>query len=221
MSIAALTTYASDTTSTSSSTTTSSAYDLTSSDFMTLLLTQLENQDPTDPTDMDQFTSQLCSLNQLQQATETNGYLEELVSSSSSSDAVSYIGKTITYEDDSLSVSDGTADALTFNLADDASDVTITIYDSDGDAVTSMSLSDVSSGTSTYSWDGTDSSGDTVEDGDYTYEVTATDSSGDSVTATTYSTASVTGLVYEDGTPYLIADGEEISLDDVTGVYQS
>jgi len=219
MSIAAITTYASDTSS-SSTTSTSSTYDLDADDFMTLLLTQLENQDPTDPTDMDQFTSQLCSLNQLQQATETNEYLAQMVTNSNS-DAVSYIGKTITLEGDNVSVSDGTAGNLIFNLGDDASDVTITIYDSDGDEVTSLALSDVSSGTSTVEWDGTDSDGNAVDDGDYTFVVSAVDSSGDSVDVTTYSTAQVTGVVYEDGTPYLLADGEEVSLDDITGVYQS
>jgi len=220
MSIAALTTYASDTASTSDSTTTNSTYSLDADDFMTLLLTQLENQDPTDPTDMSTFTSQLCSLNQLQQATESNEYLEQLVANSDSQ-AVSYIGKSIAFEGDSVSVSDGTADNLVFNLGDDASDVTITIYDSDGNEVKTISESDLSSGANSISWDGTDDDGDTLDDGDYTFEVSAADSSGDSVDVTTYSLAQVTGVVYEDGTPYLIADGLAISLDDIAGVYQS
>jgi len=220
MSIAALTTYATDTSINSTTTSTSPTYDLDSDDFMTLLLTQLENQDPTDPLDMDTLTSQLCSLNQLEQATETNDYLEQLVSNSNS-EAVSYIGKSIAVEGDSTSISDGTADDLVFNLGDDASDLTITIYDSDGNEVRTISESDLSSGTNSISWDGTDDDGNTLDDGNYTFEISAADSSGDSVDVTTYTTAEVTGLVYEDGTPYLIADGEEISLDDVTGVYQS
>lgn len=187
---------------------------------MTLLLTQLKNQDPTDPTDMSTFTSQLCSLNQLQQATTTNDYLEELVSTSNS-DAVNYIGKSVTVEGDTLSVSDGTAGNIAFNLDSEASDITISIYDSDGNEVRTITKSDLSSGTNTIQWDGTDDDGKALEDGDYTYEVSASDSNGDSVDTTTYKTVTVTGLAYEDGTPYLLADGEEISLDDITGVYQS
>jgi flagellar basal-body rod modification protein FlgD len=199
---------------------TSGLSNLTANDFMTLLLTQLKNQDPTNPTDMAAFTSQLCSLNQLEQLTTANSYLKELASNDGTQ-AVNYIGKTVTVDGDTLSVSKGTADNLVFNLESDASSATITIYDSEGNEVRTISASDLSSGTNSIKWDGTDDDGNTVDDGEYTYEVSAADSSGDSVTATTYKTATVTGVVYEDGSPYLLADGEEISLDDITGVYQS
>jgi flagellar basal-body rod modification protein FlgD len=209
-----------DTTSTTNSTSTSSLSSLGATDFMELLLAQLKNQDPTDPTDMTTFTSQLCSLNQLEQATTTNDYLESMASNSTSS-AASYIGKSITTDGDTTSISDGTAEPLTFNLSSDASDVSISVYDADGNEVRTISESDLSSGTNSISWDGTDDDGTTLDDGTYTFEVSAVDSSGDSVTATTYARSTVTGVAYEDGTPYLIADGEEISLDDVTGIYQS
>lgn len=220
MAIAALTTYAADTTSTS----TSSTYSLDADDFMTLLLTQLENQDPTDPLDMDTFTSQLCSLNQLQQSVTTNEYLEEIVSdlsSSTGSEAVGYIGKSVTYEGTSVSVSEGNACDLTFDLEEDASDVSITVYDSEGNEVRSLALTDLSSGSNSIEWDGTDNDGDAIEDGTYYYAISAYDSDGVLVDATRYSNVIVTGVVYEDGTPYLIAGGEEVSLDDITGVYQS
>jgi len=212
------TTTGTDTTGTSTST--SSTYNLSADDFMTLLLTQLKNQDPTDPTDMSTFTSQLCSLNQLEQATTTNDYLKE-IASGSNSEEVNYIGKSITFDGDSISVSDGTADNLVFSLDSDATNVAITIYDSDGNEVKTITATDLSSGTNTITWDGTDDDGSAVDDGSYTYEVSALDSSGDSVDAVAYKTAKVTGVVYEDGTPYLVADGEKVSLDDVTGVYQS
>jgi flagellar basal-body rod modification protein FlgD len=220
MSIAALTTSASDSSSKTSTTNTSSAYNLDADDFMTLLLAQLENQDPSDPTDMDTFTSQLCSLNQLQQATETNEYLDHLVTNSDSQ-AINYIGKTIAVEGDGVSVSDGTAHNLAFNLGDDASDVAITIYDENGDAVRTIELSVLDSGVNSIGWDGKDDDGDTLDDGAYTFQVSAADSSGNSLDVTTYSLGQVTGVVYEDGTPYLIAKGEEISLDDVACIYQS
>jgi flagellar basal-body rod modification protein FlgD len=221
MSITALsTTDTSTSTATSSTTTTSSTYGLDADDFMTLLLTQIENQDPTDPTDMDTFTSQLCSLNQLQQTTESNEHLEDILSGLSSQ-AVNYIGKMIPVTGDTTTISGGATQDLSFNLADDASEALVTIYDGDGNAVRSIELSDVSSGTSSLSWDGTDDDGNTLDDGEYTFEVSAEDSDGESVTVKTYSLAQVTGVVYEDGTPYLVADGEEVSLDDVTSVYEA
>jgi flagellar basal-body rod modification protein FlgD len=215
-----ITSVAAATNTTSTTNSSSSVTNITADDFMKLLLTQLENQDPLDPMDTDTFTSELCSLNQLQQATTTNSYLEK-ISTGINSEAVGYIGKSIAVEGDSLSISSGSADDLVFNLADDASQASISIYDEDGNVVRTITESDLSSGTNSISWDGTDDSGDTLSDGDYTFKVTAKDSSGDSVEATTYKLAKVTGVVYKDGAPYLVADGNEISLDDVIGVYQS
>jgi len=183
-------------------------------------MVQLQNQDPLNPEDPMTFTQQLCSLSQLEQETTTNSYLKQMVSDSNSQ-AVSYIGKSITVDGDSTSISDGTADDLTFNLASDASSASITVYDSSGNEVRTIDEADLSSGVNFISWDGTDDDGNALADGNYTFKITATDSSGSSVTATTYAKAGVTGVVYEDGTPYLIADGEKVSLDDITGVYQS
>jgi len=224
MAIAALTTYASDTNSSSTTTNTSSTYNLDADDFMTLLLTQLENQDPTDPMDMDAFTSQLCSLNQLQQSVQTNAHLEEIlseISSGSSSNAVAYIGKSIIVDGAGVSVSGGSACNMVFDLEGDASLASITVYDPDGNAVKTLELSDLSSGGNSVEWDGTGDDGETLEDGTYNYTITAYNSDSETINATMYSNLLVTGVAYDDGTPFLIAGGQEISLDNVTGVNQS
>jgi flagellar basal-body rod modification protein FlgD len=96
----------SSTTTTTSSSSTSSAYNLSTSDFLKLLLAELENQDPTDPVDVSEMTSLFSSLTLVSEAETTNEYLSTLVdsmSSLSSNQAVSYLGKTITYTDSNSS----------------------------------------------------------------------------------------------------------------------
>jgi flagellar basal-body rod modification protein FlgD len=90
----------SSTTTTSGSSTASSIYSLNTSDFISLLLAELENQDPTDPVDVSEMTSLFSDLTQVSAAVTTNEYLSSLVdsiSSLSNNQAVSYLGKTITY----------------------------------------------------------------------------------------------------------------------------
>ena len=86
------------TSSTTSTTSTSSALSsLDTSDFLELLLAELDNQDPTDPVKTSELTSMFASLTQVSAAETTNAYLSTLVDTMSSSQAVSYLGKTITY----------------------------------------------------------------------------------------------------------------------------
>jgi flagellar basal-body rod modification protein FlgD len=83
--------------STTAKSSTSSLSSLDSEEFLKLLLVELENQDPTDPIDVKEMTQQFASLTQVEQNAETNDYLEELLQYSSSQ-AVNYLGKTITYD---------------------------------------------------------------------------------------------------------------------------
>ncbi|MEN6373918.1 MAG: FlgD immunoglobulin-like domain containing protein [Smithella sp.] len=208
----------------STATTTSSSSSmssLTADDFLTLLLTELENQDPTDPVDSSTMISEFSSLTQVTQLEQTNEYLASLVDSMSATNnsaAVSYLGRTVTYDNNEITVSDASATSTSFTLASGASDVTATIYDSAGNKVKSIDLGETSAGTYSLNWDGTNSSGNTVDDGTYTIKYSATDSSGNSISITTGGNATVTGIVYENGTAYLVTANGNIALSSVTGV---
>jgi flagellar basal-body rod modification protein FlgD len=209
----------------SSTDTTSTTTSATATDFITLLLAELKNQDPTDPMDTAELTSQFASLSLVQEAVKTNDYLETLsqyASSINNSSAVSCVGKTVTADTSSITVSDGTAQALSFSLSGDASAVTLTIYDADGNSVRTIGGGSLSSGSNSLSWDGTDSDGNTVADGTYSFKVTATDTSGNSVTASTSITAAITGVLYSGGTAYLVtSSGGKIAYGDVTSISSS
>jgi flagellar basal-body rod modification protein FlgD len=196
----------------------------TTTNFLTLLLAELQNQDPTDPMDSAELTTQMATLSQMEQSIKTNDYLAAMTAYASSvnnAGAVSCIGKTVTADTSSITVSSGISEGLTFTLAEDADQTVITIRNEDGNTVKTISCENQSSGNNTVTWDGTDSKGNSVADGTYSFSVTATDSNGNSVTASTSITAQVTGVSYSSGVAYLVTDSGKIAYGDVTQINSS
>lgn len=213
--------------SSSTSSTTSSTIDATYDMFLQLLVAELETQNPLDPVDSTEFVTQLASYSALEQQIETNDYLSDIYDSIDSiasgvSTGLSYLGQTVTVDTDTLTVSDdGSVDtSWVYTLDSDASDVTLTIVNSDGDTVWTDD-GETSSGSHTLTWDGTDSDGNTVDAGDYTLEVTATDSSGNTVTTSIAITGTVTAVDSSSGSTILELGDTEVDIDDVTRVASS
>lgn len=187
--------------------------------WVTLLATQLQNQDPTNPVDTNQFTSQILSLSTLEQQALTNDTLSSLldaVQSLEADSAFSYIGSTITAEGDTAPLTDGSANWL-YDLDDTASSVTLTVKDLDGNTVYTAS-GDTASGLHAFTWDGTTSGGGTAEDGAYVLSVSATGDDGSSVDSTLYVKGKVTGSGTADGATVLYLDDIEVAKSDVISV---
>ncbi|MRW92109.1 flagellar hook assembly protein FlgD [Duganella sp. FT80W] len=185
------------TTSTTSTSTTST--DSTTADqdkFMKLLVTQLQNQDPLNPMDNAEMTSQLAQLSTVTGINKLNTTLTslqtDLSTNTQTTTAISMIGKGILVDGKGIELSSSTAtDGTTTNssvfgidLASAAENVTITIADSTGKTVRTMSMSNVDAGTYPISWDGTTDSNTTAAAGSYTFSVTAT-SGGSTLTDAT------------------------------------
>jgi flagellar basal-body rod modification protein FlgD len=173
--------------------------------------------------DTSQMISSFTNLSQISQGEETNNYLKtltEYTSAANNSQAVGFLGKTISYSSDKITVSEGTANNLSYTLGSDASDVSVTIYDTAGKAVRTVDLGSISAGTYSLKWDGTDSSGSTVDDGSYSFKFSANDNAGNSLTVSSSAvgTSKVSGIVYKDGVSYLVTDQGEISVGSVTKV---
>jgi len=204
-------------TSTTTSSSSSSLSSVTSDDFLQLFVAQLKAQDPLNPMDSSQFTSQLAQFSSLEQLTNLNASMSDLLASQTSLQntlATDLIGKTVVYAGDTATL-DGTA-TMAYSLASGADSETISIYDSTGALVRTDTLSAQSSGYNSYTWDGKDQSGNDLAAGSYTFSVSATDSSGNAVSATTLSSGSVTGVGFSNGTTYLSIDGTTaIALGDV------
>ena len=164
------------------------------STFLTLLTTQLQNQDPTSPLDTNAFTQQLVAMTGVQQQLLSNQLLQQIAGSTSNGgvpSAVNLIGKSATATSSSATLSGGKAN-WTYNLASPAAAATITVSDSTGKVVSSSSASNLAAGNNTFTWNGQNFAGSQLPDGGtYTLAVQAADSSGNPVA----STISVTGTV--------------------------
>ena len=142
--------------------------------FLTLLTTQLRNQDPLSPMDSNQFTQQLVEFSQVEQQINSNQNLESLISltkSRASTDAVSYLGKTLTMTDGTSALMDGEAN-WAYSLDNDASTSNLIVSDAKGHTVYTAS-GEKGAGLHSFSWNGKDNTGRTLSPGAYTHKVTA------------------------------------------------
>jgi flagellar basal-body rod modification protein FlgD len=190
-------------------------------DFLTLLVAQLQNQDPLNPSDSTEFTAQLAqfsSLEQLQNVNDTLANFEVYQSTLNNIEAADFIGSTITAAGDTLSVSEGIADGISVELGDASTSVYVQIYDSSGGFVTDIDAGSLAAGTHTIDWDGTDANGSTVRDGVYTFSVMAVDANGDSVSSTSYVSGKVTGIDYQSGETLLLVGDQEVAISSLVRV---
>ena len=204
----------------SSSSSTSSTSSLSSQDFMTLLVSELQNQNPLDPTNTTDFVNQLTSYASYQQQTTLNANLNSLATSFNSLltlNATNYIGHTVEAKGDTATLSNGTA-TFGYSLTAAASDVTLTVKDSSGNTVWTGSGT-TTSGKNSFTWDGTNSAGTQLTDGgQYTLSVAATDASGNSVYGYTTVSGKVTGVDSSSGTTDLTIGSSSVKASDVIAV---
>lgn len=211
---------ASTATTTTSSSSASSSSTLTSSDFLSLLVSELQNQNPLDATSTTDLVNQLSSYANFSQQQSINSNLTSLASSFSSLvtlNSVNYIGHTVEAKTDTATLSNGSA-TFGYSLSSTAENVSISIKDSSGNTVWTGTGTG-NSGSNTFTWDGKDSSGKQLSDGDqYAISVTATDSAGNSVFNYTTVTGTVTGIDTSTSTPSLTVNGVSVSAANIVGV---
>jgi len=211
---------ASTATTTSSSSSTSSNSTLTSSDFLSLLVSELQNQNPLDATSTTDLVNQLTSYANFTSQQSINTNLNSLASSFSSLvtlNSVNYIGHTVEAKTDTSTLSNGSA-TFGYSLSSTASDVSISVKDSSGNTVWTGTGTG-NAGSNSFTWDGKDSSGKQLSDGgQYTISVTATSSSGNSVLNYTTVTGTVTGIDTSTATPSLTVNGVSVSAANIIGV---
>jgi len=154
--------------------------------FLTLLTAQLQNQNPLDSMKADQFTQQLVSYSQVEQAIETNQNLETLIAAQTAqgfSNTVGYLGKTVTLDSNVAGLQDGSA-SWHYILGSNADEVKIVIKDDSGEEVYTEDLSgeDLEKGEHVFTWDGVSSDGTDMPDAAYSMTITA--KAGDSAVDT-------------------------------------
>jgi len=191
--------------------------------FLTLLITQLQHQDPLNPADSTEFTAQLAQFSSLEQLSNINKNLDALKlyqASINNAQAVAFIGKEIVSTGNHLEVTSGQASACEFELGSAAQSATVSIYDATGSFVADIQLTGLNAGKQSVAWDGKDRTGNPVADGTYTFEVQAAGSSGEKLAVTTFSRGTVTGVTFENGVTYLMVGPSKVAIGDVTQISQ-
>jgi flagellar basal-body rod modification protein FlgD len=177
--------------------------------FLTLLTTQLKNQDPLSPMDSTQFTQQLVQMSGVEQQLLTNDLLKQVATNTGTgiSTAVGLIGKSVKAVSDNAQLANGQANWL-YNLPADADSLTVEIVDSKGTMYHAENLSgaQLKAGDHAFSWNGKDMMGSKAPDGVYTLRLTAKDPSGTAIATTTY-VQGVVGSVEQSNGSTLIAVG--------------
>ncbi|MFL9933660.1 flagellar hook assembly protein FlgD [Paraburkholderia sp. RL18-103-BIB-C] len=212
---------ASSSTSSTSSTSGTSATDLQNT-FLQLLVAQLKNQDPTNPMDSSQMTSQLAQISTVQGISQLNTSLSSLstqLAAGQQSQAALLIGSTVLAPGNSVAVASGKAGAFGVQLTSAVSDLQVVVKNSAGTIVNTIDLGKQSAGTIPVGWTPTDTAGNTLPDGTYTITATGT-INGQEATATTLTGATVESVVTQSsGTAGLVlSNGSTVGLTSVAAI---
>ncbi len=190
-------------------------------DFLTLLTTQLQNQDPLEPTDTTEFTNQLVLFAGVEQDISQNDNLEKLIGLETSNQAVGalgYIGNEVQAEGNIFVLEEGGTAALGYSLADTAQNAAITIFDPAGN-VAFVGQVDTEFGEHTFVWDGKGANGQPVPPGAYTFQVNAVNAEEQPITVKLSTRNAIDGVESDDSGTFLTSGILSIPLDKVFATF--
>jgi flagellar basal-body rod modification protein FlgD len=152
--------------------------------FLKLLTAQLRNQDPLSPLDTNQFTQQLVSFSQVEQAINSNTKLDNLIALQSADQTVAalpVVGHTVQFSDNQAALVNGQA-TYGYSLPATATQSIITISDASG-RIVFQGPGQTDAGNHAFAWNGQGSDGSQLPDGIYTFNVAATAGDGSAIKA--------------------------------------
>jgi flagellar basal-body rod modification protein FlgD len=189
--------------------------------FLTLLTTQLQNQNPLDPLDTNQFTQQLVEFASVEQQVNMNTNLQTLITLQQTTEATSalqFLGTTVTVSGQTATLSNATGTPATWTLSSPSpATANVTIANSSGQNVYTGTVS-LSGGSQTFSWNGKGNNGLTVPDGQYTMAISATGANGQPVTVSTQVQGVVSGVNLSQNPPQLTVGGQNVAISQIQSI---
>lgn len=196
-------------------------------DFLQLLVTKMQHQDPLSPMEDADFISQLAQFSTLEQMSNISDGIESSnqwdflqMQSLNNVMASGLIGKEVTADFSGVYMDGTNQPTISFTLTKPASEIQFEIRDEAGDLVTTLTAEDVDLGAGSIKWDGKDSLGNLAPEGYYTISASATEASGATFTPSLKLTGIVSTITYRDGAAFVMVDGTEVSLGDIRSVGQ-
>jgi flagellar basal-body rod modification protein FlgD len=188
--------------------------------FLTLLTTQLKNQDPLSPMDSDTFTQQLVEFSQVEQQIKTNSQLSTMITNQTASEAISaqsMVGDTIQYNGNQAALESGDA-TFSYTLPSAAASTTLNVLDANGNVVYSTT-GQTAAGTYAFNWNGENNAGQAQTNGGlYTLQVTSTDANGNPITATTTAVGTITGVNVQNNVATFNVSGVEVPMSQLVNI---
>ncbi|MGA1869005.1 MAG: flagellar hook assembly protein FlgD [bacterium] len=186
-------------------------------DFLNLLVTQLKNQDPLNPLDNAEFTSQIAQFNQLDEMYNVNdnlAQLDESLNKMNSFFLTSLIGKKAVVQGSAIHLDSPEGASIGYKLNNDDVDVQINIFNEAHQLVKSFVYPGMNEGFHELWWDGTDNAGEQLDLGNYTFEVTAANDTDSVISILPFMTGKISEITLGES-PSIEIDGKEILLSDI------
>lgn len=187
--------------------------------FLKLLTTQLQYQDPLDPMDSSEYTQQLVSYSQVEQAIKQTEKLDSVLDRldlQGLTAATGYIGREVTVYQPTVALTEDGANWF-YELGDEAAETTIKIYNSRGVLVHELDGTKTE-GSHDFSWDGKDASGDKLPEGFYTMKVEAKTHDGEDVPTAVGTKGIVETVEAQDGEIILTFNGTPVRAANIAAV---
>lgn len=191
-------------------------------DFLKLLVTQMQFQDPLKPMDNTELTAQLTQFSSLDQLTSINDNITKMSDNQGGLNdvqSVNFIGKEITAKGNKVYISkDVSPSPIGYTLNNGVTSLDVSISDKDGKVIRTINIGQQDAGNQSFTWDGKNSTGNQEAEGEYTFSISAKDINGNSIDIPTNVTGTVTGVSFDNNVPYLMLGGTKIAVSDVSQV---
>lgn len=190
-------------------------------EFLLLLTTQLQNQNPLEPVDNQAFIAQLAQFASVEQLEGLGSRLDTLLlaqASANQMNTASLVGKEVLFRADGITL--GASPPARFEVTQDgSSDATVAlIADRSGRVVRTLPLGPRDAGTFATSWDGLDEKGNALPPGDYVLTVSATREDGAEVHVASSIRGVVAGVTFENQAPELLVGGRRVQMSDIVQI---
>ena len=189
--------------------------------FLQLLTTQLQNQNPLDPLDTNQFTEQLVEFASVEQQVNMNTNLQTLISMQQATEATSalqLVGSSVTVGGNSATLSNATSSPATWSLTvSSPATANVTITNAAGQTAYSGTMA-LNAGTQNFSWNGHGNNGTTWPDGSYTLSINAVGANGQPITVSTQMQGTVSGVNLSQNPPTLTVNGQNVQISQITSI---